>query len=220
MIKVAVIEDHKVLVDALALMMGTEDDLQFIGAANSYQEAQALMRASQPDVLLLDVGLPDGDGLDLVPLVKEHSPQAQIVVLTSMANEKIIMRAIDSGVSGFMSKGESLPRLLSTIRKAAQGEIIMPTELLVDILKRLPSRQESAHNNQAPWERLTSREVEILNHLARGETGDEIASQLNISPLTVRTHIRNMMAKLVVHSRLEAVSFGLQHGLIRGFEAK
>ncbi|UCE00895.1 MAG: response regulator transcription factor, partial [Chloroflexota bacterium] len=103
---------------------------------------------------------------------------------------------------------------LATIRKAADGEIVMPSSLLVGLLMRLPRDKAAAYKEEKGWERLTIREQEVLELLASGKSSSEIADELHIAPLTVRTHIRNMMSKMGVHSRLEAVAFGMKNGLI------
>ncbi|HEX9617185.1 MAG TPA: response regulator transcription factor [Anaerolineales bacterium] len=214
MISVAIIDDHQVLVDALQMLMSQEADLSFLGSAGTLEDGRRLIQQIPSDVILLDVDLPDGDGLDLVPFIKENSPTTQIVVLTSLSDERTLLRAIDSGISGFTSKNSSVSELLSTIRQASQGEIVVPTSLLLGLLMRLPRDKAAAYHSEKGWERLTPREYEILNGLARGKSGLVIAAELNIAPLTVRTHIRNLLAKLGVHSRLEAVAFSLRNGLI------
>lgn len=214
MISVAIIEDHQILVDSLGLMLRYEPDMEFLGAASSVSDGQQLIQQSKPDVLLLDVGLPDGNGLDIIPEVNSTSPDTNIVVLTSLTDEVTLMRVVDSGISGFVSKNSQLSELLETIRKAADGEIVMPTSLLMGLLMRLPRDKAAAYKDEKGWERLTIREQEILELLAKGKSGNEIAEDLHIAPLTVRTHIRNMMSKMGVHSRLEAVAFGLKKGII------
>ncbi len=214
MISLAIIEDHRILVDSLGLMLRQEGDIEFLGSADSLAKGRDLLQQVSPDVLLLDVHLPDGDGLDLLPEIRKASPETQVVVLTSYTDEATLMRAIDSGVNGFVSKNSSFAELLSTIRLAAEGEIVMPTSLLMGLILRMPRDRNAAYREEKGWERLTLREREILEQLARGIGGEGIAEQLHIAPLTVRTHIRNLMAKLGVHSRLEAVAFGLKHGLI------
>jgi DNA-binding NarL/FixJ family response regulator len=214
MITVAIIEDHQILVDSLGLMLRYEQDMEFLGAASSLSDGQILVENCSPDVLLLDVGLPDGNGLDMIPQVNTASPDTHIIVLTSLSDEATLMRVVDSGISGFVSKDSQLSDLLETIRKAADGEIVMPTSLLMGLLMRLPRDKAAAYKDERGWERLTIREQEILELLAKGKSGNEIAEELHIAPLTVRTHIRNMMSKMGVHSRLEAVAFGLKNGII------
>jgi DNA-binding NarL/FixJ family response regulator len=208
------VEDHQILVDSLSLMLRYEPDIEFLGSADSIETGRSLIEETTPDVLLLDVGLPDGSGLDLIPDVKQISPDTNIVVLTSLKDETTLMRVVDSGISGFVSKDSQLSDLLITIRKAAEGEIVMPTSLLVGLLMRMPRDKAAAYQDDRGWERLTTREQEVLERLAAGKSGDEIAEELHIAPLTVRTHIRNLMAKMGVHSRLEAVTFGMKNGLI------
>ena len=214
MITVAMIEDHQILVDSLSLMLRYEEDIEFLGSAGSLEKGRLLLKDTNPDVLLLDVGLPDGSGLDLISEVNQITPDTNIVVLTSLTDEATLMRVVDSGISGFVSKDSPLSDLLETIRKAADGEIVMPTSLLVGLLMRMPRDKAAAYQEDRGWERLTLREQEVLELLATGKTGDEIADVLHIAPLTVRTHIRNLMSKMGVHSRLEAVAFGMKNGLI------
>ena len=214
MITVAMIEDHQLLVDSLGLMLRYEDDIQFLGAAASLADGIDLVQTCTPQVLLLDVGLPDGNGLDLIPEIVETSPKTNIVVLTSLSDEATLVRVVDSGISGFVSKNSQLSDLLATIRKAAEGEIVIPTSLLMGLLMRMPRDRAAAYREEKGWERLTLREQEILGMLAMGKSGNEIADELHIAPLTVRTHIRNLMSKMSVHSRLEAVAFGLKNGII------
>jgi DNA-binding NarL/FixJ family response regulator len=214
MISVAIVEDHQILVDTFAMMMKNDPGIQLIGTANGVAEGRELLHRCSPDVLLLDVGLPDGNGLDLIPEVKRCCPETQIVVLTSMTDETTLMRAIEGGVSGFVSKSSSLNELLETIQQAAKGEIVMPTSLLMGLLMRMPRDKAATYREEKGWEHLTLREREILEQLARGKSGEAISEELHIAPLTVRTHIRNLMAKLGVHSRLEAVAFGLRNGII------
>jgi DNA-binding NarL/FixJ family response regulator len=214
MIGVIMIEDHQILVDSFSLMLRYEPDFEFLGSASSLEKGRNLLKETTPDVLLLDVGLPDGNGLDIIPEVKRLSPETNIVVLTSLTDENTLMRVVDSGISGFVSKDSQLSELLVTIRKAAEGEIVMPTSLLVGLLMRMPRDRAAAFQDENGWERLTVREQEVLEQLATGKSGDEIAEELHIAPLTVRTHIRNFMSKMGVHSRLEAVAFGMKNGLI------
>jgi DNA-binding NarL/FixJ family response regulator len=172
------------------------------------------LKQVSPDLLLLDVSLPDGNGLDLVQEIHEFNPETKVIVLTSYTDEATLMKAIDIGVNGFISKNASLKDLLVTIRQVAEGEIAMPTSLLMGLIMRMPRDKNATYRDEKGWERLTLREQEILEQLARGKSGEVISEELHIAPLTVRTHIRNLMAKLGVHTRLEAVTFALRNGVI------
>jgi DNA-binding NarL/FixJ family response regulator len=212
-ITIAILEDHQVLVETLKHVIQQEKDMQVVGEAGSCADSFELIRQFRPAILILDVSLPDGDGLSLVPKLNKLSPETNILVLTSFSDEETLMRAMELGVSGFVSKNQHLSELMSAIRQAAQGEIAIPASLLLGLLGRKPYLRRQVPDLQK-HEPLTKRESEILCYLAQGHSGSEIAGILNISPLTVRTHIRNLIEKLGAHSRLEAVTYALQHGLI------
>lgn len=217
MITVAIVEDHQILVDAIELMLRMNGEFKFVGSAPNLAESNEMVRRETPDILLLDINLPDGCGYELVPKVIETSPATHVVVLTSYTDEETIMRAVDIGVSGFLPKSSSLSDFFDALHKVSEGEIVMPPNLLIGLLRRVPRDRAVMHKDGRLWERLTPRESEILMCLAAGKSGSAIAEELNITPLTVRTHVRNLMSKLGVHSRLEAVAFGVKHGLIESY---
>jgi len=210
---IAIVDDHQVLVETLKLVIQQEDDMLVVGEAGCCTDCLELVRRVSPSILILDVSLPDGDGLSLVPKINKLSPDTNILVLTSFSDEDTLMRAIDLGVSGFVGKNQHLSELLSAIRLAAQGEIAIPASLLLGLLGRKP-RSRKQVPDLPEHEPLTPRETEILSCLAQGNSAGEISGRLHISPLTVRTHIRNLIEKLGVHSRLEAVTYALQKGII------
>jgi len=217
MITVAIVEDHQILVDAIELMLRMKGEFKFVGSAPNLAVGCEMVRRVTPDILLLDINLPDGNGYELVPRVVDTSPATRVVVLTSYTDEDTLLRAIDIGVSGFLPKSASLTDFFDTLRKVVDGEIVIPPNLLIGLLRRVPRDRAVMHKEDTMWERLTPREYEILVCLAAGKSGSAIAEELNIAPLTVRTHVRNLMSKLGVHSRLEAVAFGVKHGLIDAF---
>ena len=211
---IVIVDDHHVLTDALATIFRSQPDLhmQMVGMAESCAATREQLLRTCPDVLLLDVLLPDGDGLGMVPEFNQMCPNTQILVLTALADEKTLMRAVETGVNGVIIKTQPLSEVIAAIRQAAEGEIALPASLLLGLLARTAHlRAKSITPSRDP---LTPREREILTHLARGSSGQDIAAALNITPMTVRTHIRNLLEKLGVHSRLEAVSYALSRGLI------
>lgn len=212
-ISIFLVDDHRLLTDALTVIIQSERDLKVVGAADTCAAACESLSRTCPDVLLLDVALPDGDGLSLIPEFNRLCPGIHILVLTSFSDEKTLMRAIETGVNGFVSKERPLSEVITAIRRAAEGEIVMPTSLLLGVLVRM-RRIRTPPAAQPRVESLTPRQQEILTCLAQGMTGAQIATALNISLLTVRTHITNLLEKLGAHSRLEAVSYALRYGLI------
>jgi len=210
-ITVGVVDDHQVLTEALAVVIRQETDLRYVGSAGTCAEAQVLVTNTLPQVLLLDVSLPDGDGLSLAPELKRLAPDTQILILTSYSDETTLLRAVDIGVNGFVSKNQPMAQVLTAIRQAAEGEIVMPASLLAGVLARTLRRNQGEKPDPKS---LTPREKEILTQIAQGKSGQAIAEALTISPMTVRTHIRNLLTKLGAHSRLEAVTLAFRRGLI------
>lgn len=215
-ITVAIVDDQKVLVEALKMVVDSQPDIQVVGTAASSPACLELVQNTHPTVLLLETSLPDGDGLALLPQIKRLSPDSKVVVLTAQSDEATLLQALDRGASGFVGKNRGLVEVLAAIRAAAAGELAVPVNLLLDLLRRRPGVTSQAAGPDKPTElpKLTRREREILTCLAQGKSGAQIADELDLSPQTIRTFIRNILDKLGVHSRMEAVTFALRRGLI------
>lgn len=214
MITLAILHTHQIFIDALRFMFHDQVEFNLVGYANTTAEGLKLVERTAPFVVLLEYGLPGGSGLDLIANIKKCSPGTNIILMATSLDDSILIRAINYGANGYFCMKDCLNDLLETVRKVAQGDIAIPSSLLLRMLRRVPRDRAVMGDIDQPWERLTAREIEVLSYLARGKTGKDIALELNIAPLTVRTHIRNLMTKVGAHSRLEAVSFGLKHGLI------
>jgi DNA-binding NarL/FixJ family response regulator len=212
-ITICIVDDHQVLVEALRMVIQNEPDLRVTGEAGTCAGCLELVKHTRPDILLLDLALPDGNGLSLIPQINHFSPETHIMVLTSLSDEATMLQAVDLGVSGFVGKNQQLSDVLGAIRKAAAGEIAISVSLLLGLLGH-KTKSPSHPQVKTESETLTPREYKILTCLAQGKSGLEIATELSIAPLTVRTHIRNILGKFGVHSRLEAVSYALRQGLI------
>src|SRR5712691_9442381 len=136
-IRVLIVDDHQVLTDALATILASQPNLQVLGVAATCAGTREFLGRTCPDVLLLDVSLPDGDGLNLVPDTRRLCPHSQILVLTSFADDTTLLRAIELGVDGFVAKNRPLTEVIAAIRQAVEGEIVMPTSLLLGMLGRV-----------------------------------------------------------------------------------
>lgn len=211
-ITVLIVDDHSVLSDSLTLVLNSQEDIVVVGACTTLAQARALIPMALPQVVLLDIEMPDGNGLDIIGEIKTSSPHTNTIVLTSHTEESALLRAIDSGVSGFVPKNRPISDVLMAIRQAADGEITMPSTMLLGLLSRaLQSPLGTADRQTAE---LSQREMEVLQLLASGKSSDGIAESLHISILTARTHIRNIIAKLGAHSRLEAVAIAVRQRII------
>jgi DNA-binding NarL/FixJ family response regulator len=209
-IRVLVVDDHVVFSDALATILGAEPEIEVVGKGGTVQEAISLARALQPDVVLLDIHMPDGSGIEAVAAIKKDRPQTQVVILTSDEDESVLRSAVQAGVTGYLSKHESAAQVVQAVRSAARGEALIAPYMLARLLQGLHKKDQPA-----PTTLLTKRELEVLRELSLGHDNDAVATALRMSPNTVRTHVQNILSKLKVHSKLEAVSRGIREGWVR-----
>jgi DNA-binding NarL/FixJ family response regulator len=209
-IRVLVIDDHAVFSDAIATILRANPGFEVAGTGGSKRDAIALAQALQPDVVLLDVHLPDGSGIDAAATIKKERPQTQVVILTSDEEESVLRAAVQAGVTGYLSKHESAAQVLQAVRAAAKGEALIAPYMLTRLLSGMQKKDV-----RGPASPLTPRELAVLQELALGRDQHAVAQALKMSPNTVRTHVQNILSKLDVHSKLEAVSRGIREGWIR-----
>jgi DNA-binding NarL/FixJ family response regulator len=214
-IKVFVVEDHRMFADAIELLLATMDGIASMGSVTTAEEALERCRAACPDVVLMDIDLPGMDGIEATPRILEICPEARIVAITALQPDQVLARAIEAGAVGFVPKTQAADHLVEVIRRAAAGEIVLPSGDIVSTLIRLRDARRVRRDTDALFGRLTDREVEILQTIARGKSTFEIAEQLFISPHTVQSHVRSILTKLGARTKLEAVLFALRHGVVR-----
>ena len=207
-VRLLIVDDHDMFADSLRVALSAEPDLTVVGTAATLAEARSMVVSTAPDVVLLDHRLPDGLGVDSIAELKTLRPDAKIVVLTAVAEDTMLVTATEAGCAGFILKTSPLDELVTAVRTAAAGEIMVSTELLARLLNRLH------HQHERPTHDLTGREREILELIAEGLTNGAIARRLFISVNTVRNHVQSVLAKLDAHSKLEALSIAIREGLI------
>ncbi len=210
-------DDHKILTDALAMLVDRSDGLEMISApVHTPEKAIEIVSETPPDVVLMDI-IFKGDhmnGIDATRRIKEVSPSTRVVVMTAHDDERLLVEAVEAGASGFLGKEEAAGEVLDAARAAAAGEVLIDPSTLTRLLHQVAKEREEQRDAQMLLAELTDREREILAMLAQGKRNDDIASELFISPQTVQTHVRNILAKLRVHSKLEAVAFAVKHGAL------
>jgi DNA-binding NarL/FixJ family response regulator len=209
-------DDHKVLTDALAMVVGLDADLTMIAPpVHTAEEAIEISADQLPDVVLMDIVFKGGmSGIDATRAIKAASPSTKVVIMTAHDDEHLLVEAVEAGASGFLGKDEAAEEILSAAKAAAEGEVLIDPVTLTRLLHRVALEREERRDAMNLLSDLTEREKEILQLLAEGMRNDDIATKLFISPQTVQTHIRNILGKLRVHSKLEAVAFGVRHGAI------
>ena len=213
-IRLLLVDDHAVVRSGLRMLLASEADVEIVGEAGSGSEAVSAAGSARPNVILMDIGLPDMTGIEAARLIKSKFPNIFIVALTIHEDEEYFFKMLEAGASGYVPKRAAPEELLTAIRAAAQGEVYLYPSLAKLLVKDYLS-QEREQENKPLLDGLTEREQEVLSLLAEGATNDEIAKSLVISPKTVERHRENIMHKLNLHSRAELVRYAIRKGIIK-----
>jgi DNA-binding NarL/FixJ family response regulator len=212
-IRVLVVDDHRMFSDVLSLLLREQEGIQMLATAAGAEEALEICRREAPDVVLMDLDLPGMDGIEATRELREVVPDAKVIVLTGLQSHAVIANALSAGASGFVPKTRAVEDLVDIVRRAAAGEIVMPASDLPMLLEELQGSREPRPVEEMLLARLTGRETEILRAIASGMSTAAVAESLGISPLTVQSHVKSILAKLGVHSKIEAVTMAWRHGL-------
>lgn len=207
-IRVLLVDDHAMVVQGFAAALAGFDDIEVVGTAATAADAETSARALSPDVVLLDFGLPDGDGATVAGVIREMRPETKVVMVTQFVDEAIVLRAVEAGCSGYVTKNEPVEQLVDAVRTAHAGETLISPAMLTRLLPRLRRTYRGIGTD------LTPREREVLELFATGKSNQAIADELVLSLNTVRTHVQNVLTKLGAHSKLEAAAIATREGLI------
>jgi two-component system NarL family response regulator len=216
-VSLLICDDHKILTDALATMVGLDDGFDLVAPpVHTPEEAIVVAAEHLPDVVLMDIVFKGGgmSGIEATRAIKEASPSTQVVVMTAHDEDRLLVEAVEAGASGFLSKDEAAEEVLAAAKAAADGEVLIDPVTLTRLLAQVAQERQAQADAMRLLGDLTEREREILGLLAQGHRNEDIAKKLYISPQTVQTHVRNILGKLRVHSKLEAVTFAVKHGVI------
>ena len=211
-IKVLIVDDHTVVRDGLTAMLGRESDFHVVGEAANGVQAVERSRQLKPDVILMDLRMPELDGVQAMRQIREDDPTVKFLVLTTYDSDEYIFDAIEAGAKGYLLKDTSRQELFRALRAASRDESLIEPAVAGKVLNRLAQLSRQATSD---GETLSERELEVLKHLAKGSANKEIASTLSISESTVKTHVANIFHKLEVNGRMEAVTKAMQKGIIK-----
>jgi DNA-binding NarL/FixJ family response regulator len=214
MIRVVVVDDHTLMRQGLVGLLDDEPDIEVIGQAGDISTGRTTIEAMNPDIILMDLGLPDGSGLDLTAELTNADPELRVLVVTMHERDDYLFQALRAGASGYVLKGAEVQELLTAVRTVARGETYVDQsltgKLVADYLTRLDGGED-----RSQFDGLTEREREVLTLIADGLTSSEIGERLFLSPHTVQTHRDHIMTKLDLHSRVELTKYAIRKGLIQ-----
>jgi len=208
-IRVLVVEDQAVVREGVVAILSFNSDIEVVGQAEDGIQALALVKTKKPDVILLDLVMPHMDGLTAIPKIKEVSPDARILVLTSFAEGDRVYHAIKSGALGYMLKDSTRDQLLQAIRDVAQGRASLHPSVALKVIQEINQPSELSNN----IEPLTTRELETLQLIARGLSNQEIANALFVHERTIAKYVSSILNKLHLANRTQAALFALREGL-------
>ena len=213
-ITVLIVDDQRTFGEALELALAKEKDLRVVDVVTDGPAAVEAATEFKPDVVLMDAAMPGMNGIEATRRIKDADPDAQVLILSGYEDELLLARAVQAGAVGLLRKTEAVTNVADSVRLAHRGEALHDEKEIEGALRRLRHRRERDASAEKRLARLTPREVEILELMASGNQADQIAEQLGMSVYTLRTHTQNILTKLGVHSKLEALVLAIRFGRV------
>jgi DNA-binding NarL/FixJ family response regulator len=220
-IQIVIVDDHPLFRRGIRWSLENEPDLLVVGEAGDGQSAIQTIDATMPDVVLIDINMPQMSGLEVTRVIKRRHPQTGVIILTMHEDDEQLFHAIRVGAAAYITKDADSSRIIKLIRRVARGEYLINENVLARpfvasrVLDQFRDLTQSEHGVDGVFSPLTPREVEILDSVAQGNSNKEIARILNISDQTVKNHITSILRKLAVNDRTQAVIYALRHGWIK-----
>lgn len=209
--RILLVDDHDIVRLGLMTLLNDQPDMEVVGEASTAGESVRLAEKLSPDVILMDIRLPGEGGIEACRQITARFPACKVVMLTSFADNELVVRAIRAGAVGYVLKQVGNEELLRAIQAAARGEALLDPSTTARLLTRVREAERKA--DEDAFRELTDREMDVLTHLVRGKTNSEIAKLLNLSEKTVGNYVSNMLEKLHLTNRIELAAYAYQHHL-------
>ncbi|MFB4333319.1 response regulator [Bacillus cereus] len=213
-IKVLLVDDHTVVLKGLAFFLSTQEDLELVGEANNGKEALVKVGETNPDVILMDLYMPEMDGVEATAYIKKEYPNVKVIVLTSFSDQAHVLPALRAGASGYILKDVEPDQLVEAIRSAYKGNIQLHPDIANALLSQTLPLEEKEEESSIQVDVLTARENEVLQLLAKGMSNKEIASVLVITEKTVKAHVSSILSKLNLSDRTQAALYAVKNGIV------
>ena len=214
LIRVIITDDHVIVRDGLQLILETVEGIEVVGVAADGEEALRIAGEQNPDVILMDLRMPNMDGLTAIEHLSRDHPEVAVVILTTYSEDQMVMRALQAGAKGYILKDVTRESLISTVQAAARGETLLGPEVMQKVMAFTQSPPDPPKQEDNDGISLTEREQEVLEAVATGETNKGIAFNLGITERTVKAHLKSIYQKLGVDSRAAAIAVAAQRGLL------
>ncbi|MEN3133549.1 response regulator [Bacillus albus] len=213
-IKVLLVDDHTVVLKGLAFFLSTQEDLELVGEANNGKEALVKVGETTPDVILMDLYMPEMDGVEATAYIKKEYPNVKVIVLTSFSDQAHVLPALRAGASGYILKDVEPDQLVEAIRSAYKGNIQLHPDIANALLSQTLPVEEKEEEPSIQVDVLTARENEVLQLLAKGMSNKEIASVLVITEKTVKAHVSSILSKFNLSDRTQAALYAVKNGIV------
>ena len=212
-IKVLIVDDHAVVRLGLKTLLADEEDIEVVAEAENAEKAMIQAGIHHPDVVVLDIQLPDKSGLEVCSQIKAKQPLIKVVMLTSHADDQFLEQALRNGASGYVLKQVGNEELVRAIRAATNGEMAFDTKTTLQMVNRYKEMEKAIEDNSIS--ELSPREMDVARLVAEGESNKEIGVKLNLSEITVRNYVSSILSKLQLRNRIEIATFAINHNLLR-----
>lgn len=216
LIRFLLCDDHRILTDALTAILEMEPIFEMVAPpVGTGEEAVQLAALHRPDLVLMDITLAGSiNGIEATRRIREEAPETRVLIMSGQPEEDYLLEAVEAGASGFITKGEDIEFVMDKMKAVAAGDMLVKPDRLASLLQAAARVRASEAETEAVRGRLTPRELEVLELVTRGMSNDDIARELTISLLTAQTHVRNILSKLKVHSKLEAATLAVKHRIV------